>query len=330
MILISKSKKVIQLLSFCMWAIGMVVILSSLSLVVMYYRGIIQITDYNSLFSNNISGAKSEDNERVKANYKQSLRLKSASDFSNILSTYKGKKVVAPVEETSTLLEELKKKLVLIGINDSPDRNLICAFIEDTSKDTQQFYFIGDKIYDAVITDISYKKKSVTIEHKGKSVEISLKESESSMLSATDDSTTKEDVEKKTGVKNVKKQVEVGNFKSYQDQDNPNHWYIDKEEKKYVLKNLLKLRNDVKFQLEIRENKGVVGIKVLDIKSDSFLSNRGIQKGDIVKSINGIALSTPASISKILGNTEVIDSKVYKVIVEREGKDIEIQYDIME
>lgn len=70
--------------------------------------------------------------------------------------------------------------------------------------------------------------------------------------------------------------------------------------------------------------KGDDGLQIQWIQNESILKKLGVQKGDVIKSINGIAFNNMADIANSINS--LMNSERFDVEVERKGKPTELRY----
>ncbi|HEX5656973.1 MAG TPA: PDZ domain-containing protein, partial [Polyangiales bacterium] len=89
------------------------------------------------------------------------------------------------------------------------------------------------------------------------------------------------------------------------------------------LTSLTALRRGVRYQLA-REDGRVVGVKVTALPPDSPLARLGIERGDVIRSLNGLALSEPGGALQALAALRV--QPQFSLAVLRSGQPRSLHY----
>jgi type II secretory pathway component PulC len=106
----------------------------------------------------------------------------------------------------------------------------------------------------------------------------------------------------------------------------PNTWEIDRREVQYIQGNQSKMIDDLRPTPEIdKATNKQTGVRLQNVPADSLAAQRGLQQGDIVKSINGIPVDSMdmAAIGKKIGKATTVT-----VQVERKGRLVSFNYTI--
>ena len=111
----------------------------------------------------------------------------------------------------------------------------------------------------------------------------------------------------------------VGQFNSKQDPNNPNRWILDPKERDYIAANADRLLEEVDLQ-PYAPGGNVQGFRVDGLPSNSLMAQRGIQPGDVIKSINGRPVTSREGASEIMSDPTVRASGAVRVEIERAGR----------
>jgi type II secretory pathway component PulC len=105
----------------------------------------------------------------------------------------------------------------------------------------------------------------------------------------------------------------------------PNTWEIDRREVQYIQGNQAKMIDELRPVPEIGTDGKQAGVKLQNVPAESLAAQRGLQQGDVIKSINDIPVDSMdmAAIGKKIGN-----AKSVKVTVERKGRLVTFNYAI--
>ena len=77
-------------------------------------------------------------------------------------------------------------------------------------------------------------------------------------------------------------------------------------------------------KIRLRPNDGGNGLEIQWIQDDSILKQLGVQKGDVIKSVNGIPFTNMADIANSINS--LMNSERFDVEVDREGKPTALRY----
>lgn len=77
-------------------------------------------------------------------------------------------------------------------------------------------------------------------------------------------------------------------------------------------------------KIRLRPKDGEVGLEIQWIQDDSILKQLGVQKGDVIKSVNGIPFNNMADIANSINS--LMNSERFDVEVTREGKPTALRY----
>lgn len=96
--------------------------------------------------------------------------------------------------------------------------------------------------------------------------------------------------------------------------------------KEFVVSNLSNMANLLVSARAIPYIKDgqIYGFRLLNISPSSFYKIIGLQDGDVLKSINGIQISSPEAILKIL--SDIQNETFFEIVIERGGKEQKLRY----
>ncbi len=114
------------------------------------------------------------------------------------------------------------------------------------------------------------------------------------------------------------------NFRSQllQQSDTRHVWGIDVAEIDWALQNQDRIM-DSDFQ--VSPNPGG-GVRVEGLQAGSIGALRGIMQGDIIRDVNGVALNSLADAKTLMGNPAMRQQSGLRLVVERAGKTIALEY----
>jgi S1-C subfamily serine protease len=97
---------------------------------------------------------------------------------------------------------------------------------------------------------------------------------------------------------------------------------MDPEEIAWARQNIdAVLQND--FSLSVN---GGGGLRIDAVRSGSIGSARGIKEGDVIRSVNGIALNDLKDLQALRESPQMKSSKTLSLDLERSGRRIQVQY----
>jgi len=191
--------------------------------------------------------------------------------------------VYAAAKSKST--DSLTPNFILVGTIVSK-KNQQLALIETKDKDLK-FYTIGQKINNFTIQAI--QRNQIQVGNDSQSFTLYLQ------------SKLKSPVFQKSQTNLLKNNNEI-------------NIPIDRKLLKHVKNNIQLWLNAVNMQLEVTEGR-ISGYVIESIQSIPFNSNIGLEKGDIIKSVNGIPIGQPALFTHTVNN--LLDSSEITLKVER-------------
>jgi type II secretion system protein C len=121
--------------------------------------------------------------------------------------------------------------------------------------------------------------------------------------------------------------VDPKTFRTQRDMTNPNLWNVDRNEKQYLMKSLPDLRNQVGVRPVMKDG-AMNGVQIESIQPSSILSDRGISTGDIIRKINGIAITSQEQGDQLMANPNIRNAARYDLEIERAGQVFTITYQI--
>lgn len=106
-----------------------------------------------------------------------------------------------------------------------------------------------------------------------------------------------------------------------------NKWRIGTEDVDYISENWSEvLARDVRDRRRRNALGKYDGIEITDVSPGSFAARHGVEKGDVIKSINGHPVTSKTeAINFVKNNDDLYDS--WEVIVERLGRDVVLTYE---
>lgn len=104
---------------------------------------------------------------------------------------------------------------------------------------------------------------------------------------------------------------------------NPTQWQIESREMQYISTNQSKLINEIRPVPHVGRDGKQDGVEIKQVPAKSLAASRGLEQGDIIKSINNIPVNSMdfSSISQRLGQ-----AKVVVVQVERRGRPVTLTF----
>jgi type II secretion system protein C len=121
--------------------------------------------------------------------------------------------------------------------------------------------------------------------------------------------------------------VDPRSFRTQRDTSNPNKWNVDRNEKAYLMKNMASLRDEMGIRPVMTGGK-MSGVQIENIKQGSLLGQRGLVRGDIIRKINGIAITSEDQGNQLMANPNIRNSSRYVIEVERAGQVFSLTYQI--
>ena len=80
----------------------------------------------------------------------------------------------------------------------------------------------------------------------------------------------------------------------------------------------------MRYTIRFRPKDGDTGLEIQWIQDDSILRQLGVQKGDVIKSVNGIPFTNMGDIANSINS--LMNSERFDVEVTREGKPTALRY----
>ena len=70
------------------------------------------------------------------------------------------------------------------------------------------------------------------------------------------------------------------------------------------------------------------GIQIENVQSNSILRERGIQAGDVIRSVNGIPITSQDQGNDLMNTPQIRNATRYDVVIERQGQTINMTYEV--
>jgi len=121
--------------------------------------------------------------------------------------------------------------------------------------------------------------------------------------------------------------VDPKSFRTQRDTSNPNLWNVDRNEKQYLMKSLPDLRNQIGVRPVVKDG-AMNGVQVESIQPGSFLNDRGLSTGDIIRKVNGIAITSQEQGDQLMANPNIRNAARYDLEIERAGQVFTVTYQI--
>ncbi len=108
---------------------------------------------------------------------------------------------------------------------------------------------------------------------------------------------------------------------------NDNQWQIDPRERDFIIENHPKIRAEARLAPHYDSKTGQAdGVEIRGAEAGSLASKRGFEKNDIIKSVNGVAVTGLESIESLTKKFQTARS--ITVVYERKGKTYTVTYDV--
>jgi type II secretion system protein C len=114
--------------------------------------------------------------------------------------------------------------------------------------------------------------------------------------------------------------IDPASFNTQRDAMNPNKWNVDRQEKQYLLRNLSTLGDQVNVRPVLSSDGKMTGVQVEKFAPNTFLRERGIETGDIIRKVNGIAITSQEQGNQLMNNPQIRYAPRYDLEVERNGQ----------
>jgi S1-C subfamily serine protease len=98
-------------------------------------------------------------------------------------------------------------------------------------------------------------------------------------------------------------------------------WGIDPLEAEYAMANVDQIMSQVQFSAYADG-----GVKVNSVAAGSMPALRGLQEGDVVRSINKIPINNAGEVQNLFQSGKFRRGNVLRVTVQRAGQDMTIEY----
>lgn len=100
---------------------------------------------------------------------------------------------------------------------------------------------------------------------------------------------------------------------------------IDRSLVEYYRKNFKEIQKNIGI-IGVKKGDGFEGFKVVYIKPKSHFSQLGLQKGDVIKSVNGIVLDSLQAAMDIYKQADNMEAMT--MVIERNNQEVEFEYEI--
>ncbi|MEK7470022.1 MAG: hypothetical protein AAB074_21855 [Planctomycetota bacterium] len=213
----------------------------------------------------------------------------------------------------------LETKIEVAGVMKTAERKKSMAFINILSGGEQQKVKEGDSVLGARVKEI--RSASVVFDDGGKDLEIFTKRAALTMKGATP-----------RVPKGPKDPSSPGEFKTKKtgETDKRIDWEVDPREFEFAGKNFDSLLGQVTLRPFASEGGEIAGLVLDDLTPGSFAAERGFQKGDVVRSVEGQALTSVDDIKKMTSSAEFEKKGSVTITVERAGRPIEMVFKVAE
>ncbi|KAF0241300.1 MAG: hypothetical protein FD180_4519 [Planctomycetota bacterium] len=211
----------------------------------------------------------------------------------------------------------LETKVEVAGVMRTPERKKSLAFINILSGGEQQRVKEGDSVLGARVKEI--RSASVVFDDGGKDLEIFTKRAALMMKGATPKIP-----------KGAKEPSSPGEFKTKKTGETADRteWEVDAREFKFLGDNADSILGQVKLRPYATEGGEIAGLILDDMSPGSFAAERGFLKGDIVKSVEGQALTSLEDVKKMASSAEFEKKGGVSITIERAGRSIEMVFKI--
>ncbi|NUN48211.1 MAG: hypothetical protein HUU15_05200 [Candidatus Brocadiae bacterium] len=206
-------------------------------------------------------------------------------------------------------------KVEIAGVMKMTDRKKSLAFVNILSGGEQQRVREGDSVLGVKVKEI--RSVSVVFDLGGKDIEIFTKRAAMNSKAPTPNRGT--DSPSAPGEFRTKK---VG------ESENRIDWEVDPREIDFVTKNADGLLGQLKLRPYAPEGGEMGGLMVDEITPGSFAAERGFLKGDVVRAVDGQALTSVEEIKKFANSEEIAKKGSISISIERSGRKIDLVYSV--
>ncbi|HIE44363.1 MAG TPA: hypothetical protein EYP78_06190 [Candidatus Omnitrophica bacterium] len=210
------------------------------------------------------------------------------------------KRAPESVKSVSEAPTPLKLKGTVVG-----GEKFTFCIIEDKSKRKEELYQIGDTVENMKITAIN--EDNVILEDGEEKIVLYIEGA------------------KEEGLKTPSPVKEKPLDLSRIEHPSPRKWVVRKEDVQQAVKNASQILSEIKIRPYFSSGR-MEGFKVSSMEEKSIASAMGIQKGDIIKKINGKVIDSPKKIFEFYRNLE--KSPIVELEIERSGKTQVLTYEI--
>ncbi|MCC6740668.1 MAG: hypothetical protein IT452_16615 [Planctomycetia bacterium] len=211
----------------------------------------------------------------------------------------------------------LETKVEVAGVMRAPDRKKSLAFINILSGGDQQRVKEGDSVLGARVKEI--RSASVVFDDGGKDLEIFTKRAALMMKSSTPKGPQPEKQPSSPGEFATKKTGETADRVD---------WEVDPREFDFLNGNADTILGQVKLRPYATEGGEIGGLVLDDVGPGSFAAERGFLKGDVVRSVEGQALTSIDDVKNLASAPEFEKKGSVTITVERAGRKIDMVFKI--
>jgi general secretion pathway protein C len=222
-----------------------------------------------------------------------------------MLSRITGLRVETTQEDEGGEAARTPLGLRLLGTLRSADPTWSIASLLDLGRQKSSTVMVGDRVSDAWVLEIL--RDRVIISRNGHRETIDLAPVDGALGPATDRMT--DTAVRKSGIRAL----------------DESHYEVPRSELDAALKNLEQIANDVHIVPAYRDGQPE-GFKVFAIRPDSLFARIGMVNGDVVRRINGFAMSTPEN--ALEAYTRLRDANQVEIELERNGSAIRKSYSV--
>jgi type II secretory pathway component PulC len=209
----------------------------------------------------------------------------------------------------------LETKIEIAGVMKVSERKRSLAFVNILSGGEQQRVKEGESVLGARVKEI--RAASVVFDDGGKDLEIFTKRAALIMKGFTPKGPEKEP-------------SNPGEFKTRKTGETADQvsWELDPRELDFVGDNADTLLGQVKLHPYASEGGEIGGLALDEVGPGSFAAERGFLKGDVVKAVDGHALTSLEDIKKMASSADVAKKGSITIKVERAGRTVDMVFKV--
>jgi S1-C subfamily serine protease len=110
------------------------------------------------------------------------------------------------------------------------------------------------------------------------------------------------------------------------DTDSRQVWQMDPEEMIWAEQNADAILRDLSLSVAADERGNVKGLRVAGIQDGSIAMLRGVEEGDVVRSVNGQPLQSPDDLRRMQEQSKGKRQNSMTMVIERAGRSVQIEY----